>query len=196
MFPPAAHEAMGGSSSKQTFFWQRRKKSPLKRAWTQLKGALPNQKRRKKSVLSLDKLRLDNVRKGKNTKRRFSLSDKSEPTLLKRLSLGNTKKVSTDKLLPQKDKDRGGLRKVGELMKRKNSKEPGGRKDSAVDKISLNDGAKVSKLDNNMHPSTTVLQEPKKIGKLKVKKSKFNIKIQGSAHKPQENQTDTTVHSF
>lgn len=196
MFPPAAHEAMGGSPSKQTFFWQRRKKSPLKRAWTQLKGALPNQKRRRKSVLSLDKLRLHNVRKGKNSKRRFSLSNKSEPTLLKRLSLGNIKKVSTEKLSPQRDKDRGGLGKVGELMKRKNSKDPGVTKDSAVDKISLKDGTKVSKLDNNMDSSTTVQQEPKKIGKLKMKKSKFNIKIQDSAHIPQENQTDTTVHSF
>lgn len=153
----------------------------MKRAWTQLKGALPNQKRRKTSVLSLDKLRLHNVKKGKNSKRRFSLSNKSEPTLLKRLSLGNITKP------PQRDKDRGGLGKVGELMKRKSSKDPAGRKDSAVDKISLKDGAKVSKLDNNMHSSTTVQQEPKKTGKLKMKKSKFNIKIQDAAHIPQEN---------
>lgn len=168
----------------------------MERAWTQLKGALPNQKRRKKSVLSLDKLRLHNTRKGKNSTRRFSLSDKSEPTLLKRLSLGNIKKASTEKLSPQRDKDRGGLGKVGELMKRKNSKDPGVRKDSAVDKISLKDGAKVSKLDNNMHSSTAVQQEPKKTGKLKMKKSKFNIKIQDSAHIPQENQTDTSGHGF
>lgn len=78
---------MGASSSKRAFFWQ--KKSPLERAWGHLKGALPNKKRKRKSIL--EKLKPGNMKKNK-FKKRFSLTDKKEPELLKRFSLGNLKK--------------------------------------------------------------------------------------------------------
>lgn len=107
---------MGGSSSKGSFFWQKKKKSPVDKAWSQLRGALPNKKRtkKKKGILSLDKLKRE-----KHSQKRFSLStDKKEPTPLKRFSLGNARKES------MQTADGGGLGKVGELMKRKLSQEP------------------------------------------------------------------------
>ncbi|GLD59542.1 uncharacterized protein AKAME5_002387900 [Lates japonicus] len=117
---------MGGSSSKRTFFWQKKKKSPLNKAWNQLQGALPNKKRKRKSILSLDKLNLDNLRKEKHSQKRFSLpTDKKEPISLKRFSLGNIRKESAQTALPgKKEKDGGGLGKVGEQIKRKFSQEP------------------------------------------------------------------------
>lgn len=88
---------MGGSSSKRTFFWQKKKKSPLNKAWSHLKGALPNKKRRKKKGV-LDKLNLDNLKREKHSQKRFSLpTEKKEPVLLKRFSLGNTRKESLQK---------------------------------------------------------------------------------------------------
>ncbi len=108
---------MGGSSSKGSFFWQKKKKSPLDKAWSHLRGALPNkkhQKKKKKSILLLDKLK-----RKKHSQKRFSLStDKKEPTSLKRFSLGNTRKESIQTV------DGGGLGKVGEQIKRKLSLEP------------------------------------------------------------------------
>lgn len=79
---------MGASSSKRAFFWQK-KKSPLERAWGHLKGALPNKKSKRKSIL--EKLKPGNPKKNKS-KKRFSLTDKKEPELFKRFSLGNIKK--------------------------------------------------------------------------------------------------------
>lgn len=108
---------MGGSSSKRSFPWQKKKKkSPLDKARSQLRGALPFQKRKKKSVMSLNKLNLDNLKKKERpSQKRFSLSaDKKESTPLKRFSLGNTRK----------EKDGGGLGKVGEQIKRKLSQDP------------------------------------------------------------------------
>ncbi|TMS23300.1 hypothetical protein E3U43_008606 [Larimichthys crocea] len=112
---------MGGSSSKRTFLWQKKKKSPVEKAWCQLKGALPSKKRRKKSVLSLDKLKLDNLKKEKHSQKRFSLStDKKEPISLKRLSLGNIRKGSIQSHLSpgRNEKEGGGLGKVGKQKKR------------------------------------------------------------------------------
>lgn len=105
---------MGGSSSKR-FFWQK-KKSPVEKAWSQLTGALPIKKRkRRKSVLSLDKLKKDK----KHSQKRFSLqTDKKEPTPLKRLSVGNARKESVQAA------DGGGLGKVGEQIKRRFSQDP------------------------------------------------------------------------
>lgn len=77
---------MGASSSKRAFFWQ--KKSPVERAWSRLKGALPVKKRRRKSLL--ERLRPGN---SKNKKfKRFFLADKKEPETFKRFSVGNIKK--------------------------------------------------------------------------------------------------------
>lgn len=125
---------MGGSSSKRTFFW-RKKKSPIKKAWSQVRGALPNKNRRKKSILSLDKLKLHNRKREKHSKKRLSLSDKKEPIALKRLSLGNIK-VSIETAPPGREKDGGGLGKAGEQKKKKISQEPTVRKGSALEKIS------------------------------------------------------------
>lgn len=129
---------MGGSSSKKTCIWQKKKKeSPLDKAWSQLRGALPNKKRKKKSVLSLNKLNLDNLKKEKHSQKRFSLStDKKEPISLKRLSLGNTRKESVQAASPgRKEKDRGGLEKVGEQIKRKFSQDP--KKEDATPSVKL-----------------------------------------------------------
>lgn len=111
---------MGGSSSKRTFFWQEKKKSPVRTAWSQLKGALPHKKRsrrRKKSVFSLDRLNLDNLKKEKHSQKRFSLpTDKKEPVSLKRFSLGNMKKESIQ--ITKRERDGGGLGKIGEQIRR------------------------------------------------------------------------------
>lgn len=79
---------MGASSSKRTFFWQK-KKSPVERAWNHLKGALPNKKTKRKRLL--EKLRPGNLKENK-FKKRFSQTDQKEPELFKRFSLGNIKK--------------------------------------------------------------------------------------------------------
>ncbi len=112
---------MGGSSSKRSFFWQKKKTSPTKKAWSQLRRALRNKKHKRKSILSLDKLKLDNLRREKHSLKRFSLpTDKKEATLLKRLSLGNIRKGSIQTAPPgRKEKDGGGPGKVREQKKRK-----------------------------------------------------------------------------
>eukprot|EP00064_Thunnus_orientalis_P012406 superscaffoldBa00001899_g12441 len=112
---------MGGSSSKSTFFWQKKKKSPLNKTWSQLRGALPN-KRKKKNILSLDRLSLDSMRRKK--KRKLSLTaDKKEPISLRRFSLGNTRKGSVRSVSLGKKKDGGGLGKIGGQIKRKLSQD-------------------------------------------------------------------------
>ena len=132
LLPLAGQLAMGGSSSKEsTFFWQKEKKkkkkeSPLNKAWSQLSGAVPNKRKKKKSIVSLDILNTDNLKKGKRSrwKKRLSLTaDKKEPISLRKLSLGNTRKLSGPSLsLGKKEKDGGGLGKVGEQIKRKLSR--------------------------------------------------------------------------
>lgn len=120
--PPAGDLLMGGSSSKTSFFGKKKKKkSPLNKAWSELKGALPNKKSKKKKKNILDKLNLDNLKREKHSQKRFSLpTDKKEPISLKRLSLGNLRKGSTPTASPgRKEKDGGGLEKAGEQMKRK-----------------------------------------------------------------------------
>lgn len=115
---------MGGSSFKKIFFWKKKKKSPLKRAMNHLKGALPNKKRRQLKK-QLDKLSVDKRRREKHSKKRFSLTtDKKAPISLKRLSLGNIRKESIQNAsLEGKEKDKGGLERVGEQIKRKFSQE-------------------------------------------------------------------------
>lgn len=128
---------MGASSSKRTFFWQKKKKSPVEKAWGQLRGALPSQKRKKKkkSILPLDKLKLDQLRKERHLKKRFSLSAKNEPIIPKRLSVGNLRKGS---IKPAgKEKDGRGLEEVGEQIKRRFSSQPEPLK---LEKISLKKG--------------------------------------------------------
>lgn len=117
---------MGGSSSKRTFFWQKKKKSPLSKAWSQLRGALPSKKRKRKSILSLDKLKLDNLKREMHSQKRFSLpTDKKEPISLRRLSLGNMRKGPIQTASQgRKERDGGGLGKVGEQIKRRFSEEP------------------------------------------------------------------------
>lgn len=77
---------MGASSSKRAFFWQ--KKSPLERTWARLQGALSNKKSKRKRTL--EKVKPGNLKN--KFKKRFSLTDKKEPQLFKRVSLGNMKK--------------------------------------------------------------------------------------------------------
>lgn len=163
---------MGGSSSKRNFFWQK-KKSPGERAWSQLRGALPIKKHRKKRFL-------DNLKREKHSQRRFSLSDKKDP-ILKRLSLGNIKKSSAENASPGREKDGGGL------MKKKVPQEPAARKGLTFDKLKLSMGAplekirlkneaKASQSDPEVHPFTTLQQEPKKAEKLERKKLAFGWK--------------------
>lgn len=109
---------MGGSSSKTHFIWKKKKKSPLNKAWRQLKGVLPNKKRKKKIPRALDKLNLDNLKKKKRPQRKFSLpTEKREFTSSKRVSLVNMRKESTTSL--GRKEDRGGLGNVGEQIKKR-----------------------------------------------------------------------------
>lgn len=127
IFPPADQLVMGGSSSKRTFFWQKKKKkkSPLGKGWDELKRALPNKKRKRSSIPSLDKLSLKKSRRDKHSQKRFSLTtDKKAPISLKRLSLGNMRKESIQSASQQREeKDRGGLGELGEQIKRKFSQD-------------------------------------------------------------------------
>ena len=168
---------MGGSSSKRIFFWQK-KKSPAARAWSQLRRALPIKKRRKRRFL--DNLKLDNLRREKQSQRRFSLSDKKDPNV-KRLSLVNIKKSLAENVSPGREKDGGGL------MKKKVPQEPAARKGSTFDKLQLSMGAPLGKIrlkneakaslsDPEVHPSTTLKQEPKKAEKPERKKLVLGLK--------------------
>ncbi|KAF0037082.1 hypothetical protein F2P81_009956 [Scophthalmus maximus] len=122
---------MGGSSSRSTPFGKKKKTTttpPLKRAWSELTGALPQkngrkkkkkkkkeEEKKKKRSLSLDKLNLDNLRKRKSSSRRFSLpTDKKEAR--KRFSLADVGERLSQKK-DKKKKDGGGLGKVGEQIK-------------------------------------------------------------------------------
>lgn len=113
---------MGGSAFKRIFFWKK-KRSPLNKAWRKMRRALPSKKRKKKSILSLDKLNLDNQRKKNSQKTQTQTTGKKQPKSLKRLSLGNMRKESTETASPEKKKDGGALGKIRERIKRKISRE-------------------------------------------------------------------------
>lgn len=86
----------------------KKKKSPLNRAWSELKRMLPEKKSRRKSKLSVEKLRM----------KRFSLTaDKKVSTALKRLSLNVRKDSFQNGSAGRKEKDRGGLGRVGGQIK-------------------------------------------------------------------------------
>lgn len=130
---------MGGSSSKRIFFWPKKKQSPLKKACGQLKRVLPH-KKRKNHLLgqTLDKLSMKKLRKDKHSKKRPSL--KKVPTSLKRLSLGNTRKESSQNESPgRKEKDKGGLERVGEQIKRKFSKDQKKELNTQADTVPLSE---------------------------------------------------------
>ncbi|KAF3687952.1 hypothetical protein EXN66_Car003624 [Channa argus] len=116
---------MGGSSFKRIFLWRKKKKkSPLNKAWKHLRRALPSKKPKKKSLLPLDKVNRNNLRKKKPSQKRSSLTtDKKAPISLKTLSLGNVRKDSIQTAPPTEEKDGGGLGKIGEQIKKKFSKE-------------------------------------------------------------------------
>lgn len=148
---------MGGSSSKTTIFWpKKKKKSPLKKTWSQLKRVLPH-KKRKKNALSLDKLSVKKSRKDKHSKKKQSLTaNKKVPTLLKGLSMDYTKKETSQTGSPgRKEKDKGGLERVGEQIKKKLSK------DEKKDITSQTDTVPRSK-ENKANDPTSEAKVPKK----------------------------------
>lgn len=113
---------MGGSSLKSFFFWKK-KKSPLQKAFSQVKSTLP--KRKSKGIL--EKLNSNKRKKDNHFKKRFSLTkdkkDKKASTPLKRLSLANIRKDSLQNASAgRKEKDRVGLGQVREQIKNTFSK--------------------------------------------------------------------------
>lgn len=154
----------------------------MKKAWRQLREALPDNKGRKKNILSLDKLKLHNLKKEKHSHKNFSL--------------GNIKKGPA---APGREKGGGGggLREVGEQIKRKLSREPPERKDpafklfkaSAFEK--LRNGAKASQWDRGMAPR----QNPQKTDNLEGKNPKFGRKTK-EKNRAQESRRETAVSSF
>lgn len=163
----------------------------MKKAWSQLREALPNNKGRKKNILSLDKLKLHNLKREKHSRKKFSL--------------GNIKKGSTETASPGGEKGGGGLRKVREQIKKKLSQEPTERKGSALkleplkasalEKMRLRNGAKVSQLDVEMHSSTAPQQSPKKTDNLERKNLKFG-RTTKEKNTAQGSRRETTVQSF
>lgn len=132
-FSTEGQPAMGGFSSKTSFFGRRKKQSTMSRAWKGLKGALPHKKRKKRNILSLDRLSLDNL---KREQRRFSLpTNQKERIPMKRFSLGEIKKEPQSiQMLSlgrrERERGRGG---AGDPMKRKQSTK-NTRKDSKPNK--------------------------------------------------------------
>lgn len=170
---------MGASSSKRTFFWQK-KKSPIEKAWGQLKGALPSQKRKKKkSILPLDKLKLDKLRQEKHFKKRFSLSAKNEPIIPKRLSVGNLRKGSIK--TAGKEKDGGGLEEVGAQIKRTFFQKTSQPEPSKLEKICLKKGDKEAQLEHEVTSSNIPQQGTKKTVKSGGKFLKLSIKQKKSS---------------
>lgn len=109
---------MGGSSIKRIFLGQKKKKrSPLNKAWKDLKRALPKEKHKKKGFPSLKK------KKKKNSQKRFSLTDKKETFSLKRFSLGNKRKESAQAASPEKKSNGGVLGKISVSIKKKVSQD-------------------------------------------------------------------------
>ncbi|RVE75902.1 hypothetical protein OJAV_G00003350 [Oryzias javanicus] len=114
-------QTMGGSSLKKAMFWKKKKKkSPLNKAFSEIKKVLPKKKTRRKSIFQ---------KKDKQSKKKFSLtkekkSSQPPPLLLKKLTLGDKRKESLDSASGErKEKDKGGLGRVGEQIKKKLSLE-------------------------------------------------------------------------
>lgn len=135
---------MGGSSSKRIFFRHKKKQSPLKKARSQLKRVLPHKKRKKHSLgQTFDKLSIKKSRKDKHSKKKPS--QKKAPTSLKRLSLGNTRKEPSQNESPgRKEKDKGGLERVGEQIKRKFSKDQSKELSTQTDTVPLSEEKKAN----------------------------------------------------
>lgn len=115
----SSHQTMGGSSLKKAMFWKKKKKSPLNKAFSEIKKALPKKKKKRKSIFQ-------KLKKDKQSKKKFSLTKdkKSTSPLLKKLSLGHKRKESLDSASgDRKEKDKGGLGRVGEQIKKKFSPE-------------------------------------------------------------------------
>ncbi|KAK5621574.1 hypothetical protein CRENBAI_000313 [Crenichthys baileyi] len=115
---------MDGSSLRKVFFWKKKKKSPLNKAFKQLKRALPKNRKIKKTSI-LKKLHLDSLKnKDKNSQKRISLiRDKKAPKSLKILSLGKEKKQSDPNTSEERKNDREGLGRVGNKIKKRFSQE-------------------------------------------------------------------------
>ncbi|XP_054599615.1 nucleolar protein 58 [Nothobranchius furzeri] len=125
---------MGGSSLKKVFIWKRKKKnkSPLNKAFKQLKRALPKKKTKRKGLL--EKL---NLKKDKQKK-----SDKKKAAKRKGLSLGLLRKESAPSASDgKKEKDRDGLGRVGEKIRKKlsleNKKEPSAETQAGPEAVNL-----------------------------------------------------------
>lgn len=113
---------MGDSSLKKIFFWKKKKKSPFSNAFKDLKRALPKKKRKKSKKKSiLKQLHLENLKKDKKPKKKFASTpltrDKKAPKSTKILSLGKERKESNASE-GQKQKDREGLGRVGDKIKK------------------------------------------------------------------------------
>uniref|UniRef100_A0A096LUW7 Uncharacterized protein n=1 Tax=Poecilia formosa TaxID=48698 RepID=A0A096LUW7_POEFO len=103
---------MGNSSLKKILFWKKKKKSPLSNAFRELKRAL-----------ILKQLHQEKLKKDKKSKKKFALipltRDKKAPKSTKILSLGKERKKSDPNTSEgQKEKDREGLARVGDKIKK------------------------------------------------------------------------------
>lgn len=114
---------MGGSSLERVFFWKKKKKSPLSNAFNQMKKSLPK-KRKSKNKSILKKLQLENLKDKKSQKKFFLTPNKKASKSQKTVSVGKDRKGS-DPNTPEgkKEKDREGLVRVGEKIKKKFSPE-------------------------------------------------------------------------
>ncbi|KAF6720136.1 hypothetical protein FQA47_023420 [Oryzias melastigma] len=107
---------MGGSSLKKAMFWKKKKKSPLNKAFSEIKKVLPKKKKRRKSIFQKkDKQKKFSLTKGKK-------SSQPPPLWLKKLTLGDKRKESLDSASGErKEKDK--LGRVGEQIRKKLSPE-------------------------------------------------------------------------
>ncbi|XP_007574165.1 muscle M-line assembly protein unc-89-like [Poecilia formosa] len=114
---------MGNSSLKKILFWKKKKKSPLSNAFRELKRALPKKKKKSKKKSILKQLHQEKLKKDKKSKKKFALipltRDKKAPKSTKILSLGKERKKSDPNTSEgQKEKDREGLARVGDKIKK------------------------------------------------------------------------------
>lgn len=147
---------MGGSSLERVFFWKKKKKSPLSNAFNQMKKSLPKKRKSKKKSI-LKKLQLENLKKDKKSPKKFFLTpNKKASKSQKTVSVGKDRKGS-DPNTPEgkKEKDREGLVRVGEKIKKKFS--PENKKELATE-------PEVAPLKEN-HEGKTSLQKLKDIMK-------------------------------
>ncbi|PWA32524.1 hypothetical protein CCH79_00015107 [Gambusia affinis] len=116
---------MGDSSLKKIFLRKKKKKSPFSSAFKELQRALPKtmKKKKKKSKKKslLKQLHLESLKKDKKSKKKFAwlppTRDKKAPKSTKILSLGKERKESNTSEGP-KEKDREGLARVGDKIKK------------------------------------------------------------------------------